>query len=49
MLVHILLDKYNILVKNCSCKKAFDNRNYIRIAVRNTIDNNKFLMALKQL
>ncbi|RBL89464.1 aminotransferase class I/II-fold pyridoxal phosphate-dependent enzyme [Chitinophaga flava] len=42
-----LLDRYNILVKNCSGKPGFDNNsNYIRIGVRNREDNDYLINAL---
>jgi histidinol-phosphate/aromatic aminotransferase/cobyric acid decarboxylase-like protein/choline kinase len=48
-LTTILLNKYNILIKDCSTKKAFNGRDYIRIAVRNNSDNNKLIQILKKL
>lgn len=44
-----ILDKANILIKDCGAKAAFNNREYIRIAIRNEIDNNKLLDSFKQL
>ena len=44
-LTHALLKK-NILIKDCSTKKIFDGRNYIRIAVRDEKDNNILINAL---
>lgn len=44
-----LLNIYRILVKDCSSKKVFEGRNYIRIAIRNKEDNNKLINALKAL
>ena len=44
-----LLEQYNILIKDCSTKKGFDDRNFIRIAIRNTEDNNRLLEALNTL
>lgn len=41
-----LLKQHNILVKDCSAKC---NGPYIRIAVRNTIDNNKLVKALEDI
>ena len=38
-----LLSKHNILIKDCSMKKGFNGRNYIRIAIRNT-KNNDYLI-----
>lgn len=45
-LARILLCEHDILVKDCSTKKGFDGRNYIRIAIRNREDNNKLVKAL---
>lgn len=42
-----LLDKYNILIKDCSSKKAFDGRNFIRLAARGKEDNVRLVNALK--
>lgn len=44
-----LLKKYNILIKDCSTKKVFDGRNYIRIAIRNKVDNDRLLDALRSI
>lgn len=44
-----LLNEHNILIKDCSGKAAFNGRNYIRLAVRNRIDNRKLVDALKKL
>lgn len=43
-----LLDRHNILIKDCSTKKAFDGRNMIRLAVRGKEDNIRLIVALKQ-
>lgn len=48
-LTEILLEKYNILIKDCGRKKAFNNKNYIRIAVRDNIDNDKLILILHSL
>lgn len=48
-LVNILLQEADILIKDCSLKKAFNCRNYIRIAIRNEKDNNKLLEILKSI
>ena len=48
-LTGILLDKFNILIKDCSGKSAFGNRNYIRIAVRDRKDNHYLYSSLKSL
>lgn len=41
-----LLNKSNLLIKDCSCKKGFDGKEYIRIAVRNDMDNSKLIKNL---
>lgn len=38
-LTDLLLKKHEILVKDCTAKIGFENKNYIRIAVRNYEDN----------
>lgn len=42
-----LLKNHNILIKDCSGKKAFAGRNCIRLAVRNRQDNERLVSALK--
>ena len=43
-----LMRDYSILIKDCSSKKGFpEGRQYIRIAIRNRIDNRKLTDALK--
>ena len=44
-----LLREREILIKDCSTKKVFDGRNYIRIAIRNNEDNDRLIKALKSL
>lgn len=44
-----LLKRFNILIKDCSTKKVFDGRNCIRIAIRNTSDNDRLINALRSL
>ena len=39
----------NILVKDCGTKKAFDGKDYIRIAVRDVDDNDYLVDVLKSL
>lgn len=46
MLTVELLEKHNVLIKDCSTKKVFDGRDYIRIAIRNRADNEKLIKAL---
>lgn len=48
-LTETLLEKYNILIKDCSGKNAMKGRNFIRIAVRDEKDNNALTEAMKQL
>ena len=45
----ILLKKYNILASACLAKKGIESNRYMRIAVRNHGDNEKFIEALKEL
>ena len=45
----ILLNKYNILASACLAKKGIESNRYMRIAVRNHGDNEKFIAALKSL
>lgn len=45
-----LLEKEDILIKDCSGKRGFgSDKNYIRIAVRDRKDNDKLLSALERL
>ena len=44
-----LLLQYNILIKDCSTKAAFNQQNYIRLAIRNTEENCKLIAVLKTL
>ena len=48
-LTRILLEKANILIKDCSTKSAFGGKNYIRIAIRDRKDNSKLVETLKKL
>ncbi|MCQ2058852.1 MAG: aminotransferase class I/II-fold pyridoxal phosphate-dependent enzyme [Bacteroidaceae bacterium] len=48
-LADLLLRNNNILIKDCGNKKAFKNNCYVRIAVRDTKDNDCLISALKQL
>ena len=41
-----LLNEHNILIKDCSTKNAFKERNFIRIAVRNKRDNDLLIHSL---
>ena len=44
-----LLTEHNIFIKDLSTKKCFAGKSYIRLAVRNTEDNNKLLKVLNEL
>ena len=46
-LLKILLTKYNLLIKELTTKT--NGRNYLRLAVRDTTDNNVLLTALKEI
>lgn len=48
-LVLTILKKFNILTRDCSDKKGFDGKQYMRIAVRSREDNARLLQALKAL
>lgn len=48
-LMRVLLIKHNIFIKDCSTKVGFDNRNYVRIAVRGKNDNEKLFNELKEM
>lgn len=48
-LTGLLLETYNILIKDCSTKAAFDGRQYIRIAIRDQADNDLLIDALKHI
>ena len=48
-LTNMLLNNYDILIKDCGTKKAFSQGEYIRIAIRDKKDNEKLIVALKQL
>lgn len=48
-LTETLLNRYNILIKDCGTKKAFRTGEYVRIAVRSTQDNRRLVDALKEL
>lgn len=44
-----LLDGYNIMIKDCNSKTGLAGKNYIRISVRDTHDNDALIHALKEL
>ncbi|WP_300795621.1 aminotransferase class I/II-fold pyridoxal phosphate-dependent enzyme [uncultured Bacteroides sp.] len=44
-----LLKKFYILVKDCGPKYGINNRNFVRISIRNREDNKSLIKALKEL
>lgn len=48
-LCQLLLENHDILIKDCGGKSAFNGKNYIRIAVKSTNENNTLLNALNLL
>lgn len=44
-----LLKNFNILTRDCSTKKGFDGKQYMRIAIRNHEENEKIIEAFKSL
>lgn len=48
-LVLTMLKRFNILTRDCSDKKGFDGKQYMRIAVRNHEDNAKIIAGFKAL
>ena len=48
-LVLTMLKKYNILMRDCSDKKGFDGKQYMRIAVRSHEDNARLIQAFKEI
>jgi histidinol-phosphate/aromatic aminotransferase/cobyric acid decarboxylase-like protein len=48
-LTKLLLERYNIMVKDCDSKNGLKGRNFIRISVRSQQDNNQLIAALKEL
>ncbi len=48
-LAQILLEKCNILIKDCGSKKFFCGKNYIRIAIKCETDNNLLIEGLRRL
>lgn len=43
-----MMKRYNILLKDCTGKSAFDGREFIRIAVRDQVDNDYLIDSLKE-
>lgn len=48
-LANILIDKYNILIKDLSTKLGFEGRQYIRIAIKDREENEFLLKALAEI
>ena len=48
-LTKVLLEKADILIKDCSTKSVFDGKSYIRIAIRDRKDNSRLVETLKKL
>lgn len=44
-----LLNSYDILIKDCSTKKGIEGKNYVRIAIRNSADNDRLVKALEDI
>jgi histidinol-phosphate/aromatic aminotransferase/cobyric acid decarboxylase-like protein/choline kinase len=44
-----LLKDYDILIKDCNSKKQLENKNFVRISIRDFNDNNKLIDALNKL
>ena len=47
-LTRVLIVRHNILIKNLFSKVSIDNKQYIRLAIRNRQDNDRLLAALKE-
>ena len=43
-----LLEEKNILIKDLSTKNYFHNKNFIRLAIRDEVDNNCLIEAMKE-
>ncbi|WP_289201033.1 aminotransferase class I/II-fold pyridoxal phosphate-dependent enzyme, partial [Phocaeicola sartorii] len=48
-LCSFLLERSNILIKNCATKAGFKGMQYVRIAIRNQEENDRLVEALLQL
>lgn len=44
-----LLNEHNILIKDCSTKKVFGGKSYIRLAIRDRMDNERLVGALRKM
>lgn len=45
----LLLKEHNILIKDCSTKKVFGGKSYIRLAIRDRKDNERLVGALRKI
>ena len=48
-LTFLLLKKYGILIKDCATKMGLQDREYVRIAIRDDKDNDRLVEALKDI
>ena len=48
-LTELLLNNFNILIKDCNNKTGLQGKNYIRIAIRTSEENDKLINALQSL
>ena len=48
-LTKLLLARFNIMIKDCNSKSSLGGRNYIRMSVRSTEDNDRLIEALEDL
>lgn len=48
-LTQVLLNDYDLFIKDLTGKKGFEGKEYIRVAVRDSKDNNKLLSKLNEL
>ena len=48
-LTKLLLARFNIMIKDCNSKSSLGGRNYIRMSVRSTEDNDQLIAALQTL
>ncbi|MBO4721825.1 MAG: aminotransferase class I/II-fold pyridoxal phosphate-dependent enzyme [Muribaculaceae bacterium] len=48
-LTEILMNRHNILIKDCNNKTGLQGMNYIRVAIRTSEDNDKLIKALQSL
>ena len=48
-LTQLLLERHNILIKDCKSKHGLEGRNFVRIAIHDEEENNKLLNALSEI